>query len=60
MLGFDLLGHAPTSKTGLLFMITIGGWRPLVRMLRQRARSRSSRESTWHTNDGDGPEKDGA
>ena len=35
MLGFDLFGQAPTSKTGSLFMITIGGWHPLLRRLRQ-------------------------
>jgi hypothetical protein len=34
-MGFDLFGQAPTSKTGSLFMITIGGWHPLALMLRQ-------------------------
>jgi hypothetical protein len=53
-MGFDLIGHAPSSGQGEYYNQSNVGWHPLAEYIHKIAPDIAKHCTHWHTNDGDG------
>lgn len=53
-MGVDIKGRRPKSKEGKYFGVTWYGWRPVARLISEKAPDLYGRARYWLSNDGDG------